>query len=198
VSNAARDGAGQGARRAAVFLDRDGTVIADRHYLGDPRGVELLPGAGEAISRLNRTGLPVILVTNQSGIGRGLFTQADFQSVQRRLLELLAEEGAHLDGVYHCPHAPDGDAPCECRKPAPGLFLQAAAEHGIDLRRSFYVGDRIRDVEPAAEFEGAGFLIGSGAADEAGGDDVRRHRHVRVVASLAEAVDHILRELSSD
>ncbi|CAN5682041.1 HAD family hydrolase [soil metagenome] len=188
-----------GARRAAVFLDRDGTVMADRHYLGDPDGVELLPGAAEAILRLNRAALPVILVTNQSGIGRGLFTHADFQSVQSRLIELLAQKGARLDGVYHCPHAPDDALPCTCRKPRLGLFLQAAAEHEIDLRNSFFVGDRIRDVEPAAAFDAKGFLVGS-RESRAPGEEVRVEISggTRSVPSLDHAVDHILREHSSD
>ncbi|HEX7239268.1 MAG TPA: HAD-IIIA family hydrolase, partial [Longimicrobiaceae bacterium] len=103
--------------RPAVFLDRDGTVIHDAHYLADPEGVRLLPGAAEAVARLNRAGVPVVLVTNQSGIGRGLFSEADFRAVQDRVEALLAAGGARIDAVYHCPHAPDADPPCDCRKP---------------------------------------------------------------------------------
>lgn len=145
----------------AAFLDRDGTIIHDRHYLGDPAGVELLPGAARAIARLNAAGIPALLVTNQSGIGRGLFSEADFAAVQGRLISLLAREGARLDGVYHCPHTPDAEVPCECRKPAPGLFLRAAREHGVDLRRSFYIGDQLRDVLPAKRLGGVGILVRS-------------------------------------
>lgn len=147
--------------RAAVFLDRDGTVIEDTGYLGDPGGVRLLPGAAAAIARLNQAGLPVILVTNQSGIGRGMYDEAAFRAVQARVEELLALEGARLDAVYLCPHAPDLDPPCDCRKPALGLFRRAAAEHGIDLARSWFVGDRARDLSATAEWGGEAILVGS-------------------------------------
>ncbi|MBV9773562.1 MAG: HAD family hydrolase, partial [Gemmatimonadetes bacterium] len=130
--------------KPAVFLDRDGTVIHDAEYLSDPAGVRLMPGAGEAVARLNRAGIPVVLVTNQSGIGRGYFTEADFRAVQARLAEVLAAAGARLDAVYYCPHGPDDG--CDCRKPALGLWLRAAREMGLDLERSWYVGDRARDL----------------------------------------------------
>lgn len=172
--------------RAAVFLDRDGTLIVDRHYLGDPEGVELLPGAAEAVARLNRAGAFVVLVTNQSGIGRGRFGEADFEAVQQRLIELLAAGGARLDAVYHCPHAPDHDPPCDCRKPAPGLFLRAAEEHAIDLARSVWIGDRIRDVAPAAEFGGTGYLVGE--APHADDDPAGAPAGTHAVPTLAAAV----------
>jgi D-glycero-D-manno-heptose 1,7-bisphosphate phosphatase len=146
-----------------VFLDRDGTVIHDRHYLADPDGVELLPTAGAAIAQLNAAGIPVLLVTNQSGIGRGLFSEAQFQAVQRRMCELLAGHGAKLDGVYHCPHAPDQDPPCECRKPGPGLFRRAAKDNGLDPARCFYIGDRARDLAPGARLGGTPILVLAGS-----------------------------------
>jgi D-glycero-D-manno-heptose 1,7-bisphosphate phosphatase len=154
------------AGRGAVFLDRDGTVIEDRHYLGEPDGVVLLPTAAAAIARLNRAGVPAILVTNQSGIGRGLFSEADFGAVQRRMEDLLGEGGARLDAVYHCPHAPDALPACTCRKPAPGLFLRAARDHGLDLARSAFVGDRVRDVAPAEAWGGTPILVRTGAGAE--------------------------------
>jgi D-glycero-D-manno-heptose 1,7-bisphosphate phosphatase len=194
ITRTGEDGA---APRIAVFLDRDGTVIEDRHYLGDPGGVELLPGAARAIARLNRAGLPVILVTNQSGIGRGYFSESDFHRVQHRLVELLADAGAYLDGVYHCPHAPDLLPPCHCRKPKPGLFLTAAAEHQVDLRRSFLIGDRRRDVEPAQELGAKGFLIDSGTPHQ---DSVAPPPGsvLATVPSLAAAVEQILRRVQPD
>lgn len=177
--------------RPGVFLDRDGTVIEDRHYLSDPAGARLLPGAGEAVARLNRAGLPVILVTNQSGIGRGYFSAEDFEAVQRRVVALLAGRGARVDAVYHCPHAPD-DA-CACRKPAPGLFLRASRELGIDLASSFFVGDRVRDVEPALEWGGSAILLDAGGASEEGRD------RFLSAPSLAEAVDLVLaRSIDAD
>lgn len=175
-------------RRAAAFLDRDGTIIVDRDYPGDPEAVELLPGAAAAISRLQQQGFPVLMITNQSGIGRGLITEADYAAVQARMETLLAEEGVALDGVYYCPHAPDRVPACECRKPAPGLYRRAEAEHAIDLSRSVYIGDRMRDVLPGAEFGGTGYLI-------RGTEDVRENelpRDVEVVDSLGEAVEKLL------
>lgn len=179
-------------RAGAVFLDRDGTVIVDRKYLGDPAGVELLPGAAAAIARLNRAGRPVILVTNQSGIGRGYFSRADFEAVQARLEQLLHGEGAQLDAVYLCPHAPGVSPECDCRKPAPGLFLRAAREHDLELRTAFYVGDRLRDVAFGVESGGTGILVEEGEGELSGPAGVLR------TASLAEAVDLILGRSPSD
>lgn len=147
--------------RPAIFLDRDGTVVEDPGYLGDPSRVRLIPGAAAAIARLNRAGRMVVLVTNQSGIGRGLYGEDDFQAVQRRIEELLALEGAKLDAVYYCPHSPDEAPACECRKPAPGLFIRAADEHGIDLSRSVFVGDRARDIVPATNWGARGIMVGA-------------------------------------
>ena len=145
------------AARPAVFLDRDGTVIADRHYLADPDGVEILRGAAEVIARLNQRSVPVVLVTNQSGVGRGLFSEDDLDRVQARLIDELARRGARLDAIYVCPHSPDDV--CDCRKPAPGLFERAAREHNLDLSRSVFIGDRIRDVQPALAWGGTGILV---------------------------------------
>lgn len=190
---------GGGGARAAVFLDRDGTLIVDRHYLASPAGVELLPGAPAGIARLNRLGVPVVLVTNQSGIGRGYFDEADFLAVQRRMEELLAARGAHLDAVYHCPHAPGADPPCECRKPRPGLFLRAAREHGLDLAASYYVGDRLRDVEPGVELGGTGILVApAGAGPEAAPERPPEGSQVVVAESFSDAVERVLRGLSPD
>jgi D-glycero-D-manno-heptose 1,7-bisphosphate phosphatase len=145
--------------RRAAFLDRDGTIIVDRHYPADPTAVELLPRAAEAIRLFNEAGLVVVVVTNQSGIGRGYFDEAAFRAVQARMESLLAAEGARVDAVYHCPHAPGLGPPCECRKPAPGLYLRAARELGLALRGSVLVGDRERDVAAARELGAAAYLI---------------------------------------
>ena len=152
------------ARRAAVFLDRDGTIIEDVGYLADPDRVRLLPGAAEAISRLNRAGLLTVVVTNQSGIARGLFDEAAYEATRRRLDRLLADRGARLDAQYHCPHHPDVTGPCECRKPGLRLYRQAADELGIDLSASWWVGDRLRDVYAATALGGRGILLGPAAS----------------------------------
>jgi histidinol-phosphate phosphatase family protein len=176
--------------RPAVFLDRDGTIIHDADYLRNPDDVELLPGAARAIARLNARGMPVIVVTNQSGIARGLLTHDDYDAVRRRLDALLAAGGAHVDASYICPHHPDYTGACECRKPGTLLYRQAAAEHGIDLTRSAFVGDRWRDVAPAVELGGRAVLV-SGPSTPV--DDLRQAAaEAEVVLSLGEAVDRIL------
>ena len=171
-----------------MFLDRDGTLVHDRHYLSDPAALELLPGAAAAVARLNAAGLFVALVTNQSGIGRGYFGEAEYAAVHARLVELLAAEGARLDAEYHCPLAPGDPDPHGDRKPGAGMFLRAAREHGLDLAASWYVGDRVRDVAPARELGGRGILVRS-PESELG--DVHL-AGVAVVDSLVDAVDLIL------
>jgi histidinol-phosphate phosphatase family protein len=130
--------------RAAVFLDRDGTVIADPGYLRDPKQVELLPGAAGALAAIAARGHPLILVSNQSGIGRGLITAQEAHLVDRRFADVLAQAGVRLEATYYCPHTPDDG--CACRKPQPGMLLDAAREHGIDLTRSIMVGNAESDV----------------------------------------------------
>jgi D-glycero-D-manno-heptose 1,7-bisphosphate phosphatase len=152
------------AGRVAVFLDRDGTIIEDVGYLSDPDRMRLLPGAAEAISRLNNAGLLAVVVTNQSGIARGLFDEAAYEATRRRLDQMLADRGARLDGQYHCPHHPEVTGPCECRKPGLRLYRQAADELGIDLSASWWVGDRLRDVHPATALGGRGIVLGPAAS----------------------------------
>jgi D-glycero-D-manno-heptose 1,7-bisphosphate phosphatase len=127
----------------AVFFDRDGTLMEEVHYCRDPAKVRVYPGVFEALGRLKCAGFGVFVVTNQSGIGRGLFTEEQYRAVQA---EFLRQVGAGLvDGSYYCPDAPP--APSVCRKPEPGMVLRAAAEHGIELGVSFFVGDREADIE---------------------------------------------------
>ena len=147
------------AGRPAVFLDRDGTIIEDTGYLGDPGRVRLLPGAAEAIGRLNRAGMPVVVVTNQSGIARGLLDEAAYQATRVELDRLLASRGARLDAQYHCPHHPEITGPCECRKPGLLLYRRAARDLDLDLGASWWVGDRPRDVEAARALGGRGILV---------------------------------------
>jgi len=176
-------------RRRAAFLDRDGTIMEERGDLGDPDGVVLLPGAADAVRRLKDAGLAVVLVTNQSGIARGFFTQQQFDAVQKRLLELLAAAGAQLDAVYFCPHHPDVTGPCDCRKPASGMYRRAAQRLSIDLARSFYVGDRWRDIAVTEEVGGTPFLLATGAGGQGAPDGYE------LVTDLAEAADLIAASL---
>lgn len=177
--------------RAAAFLDRDGTIIDDAHYIARPELVRLRPGAGEAIARLNAASIPVIVVTNQSGIARGLVTWAAYDTVADRLAELLAARGAHIDATYVCPHHPDFDQACECRKPGTLLFQLAASELALDLRRSTYIGDRCRDVEPGIVLGGRPMLISDASTDPAERERAER-AGVEIVASLSEAVSRML------
>jgi D-glycero-D-manno-heptose 1,7-bisphosphate phosphatase len=176
--------------KPAVFLDRDGTIVDDPGFLHEPAKVKLLPGAGEAIRRLNEHGFLVVVVSNQSGIARGRYTLEDYQAVERRLRELLAAKGAHLDGDYFCPHWPDVTGPCECRKPGLKLFRDAQAALDIDFTRSWWVGDRLSDVQPAMELGGQGILVATGEGNLHQGQ--ARASGVMVVADLAAAAREIV------
>jgi D-glycero-D-manno-heptose 1,7-bisphosphate phosphatase len=177
--------------RRAVFLDRDGTIVEDPGFLHEPGKVRLLPGAAEAIHRLNEAGWLVVTVSNQSGIARGLYDAAAYNAAQRRLVELLATHGARLDGAYYCPHHPDVTGPCECRKPGVRLFRDAQEALALDLARCYWIGDRLSDVEPARVLGGRALLVatGNGAAHAA----QARALGVPVVADLAAAAAEIVR-----
>jgi D-glycero-D-manno-heptose 1,7-bisphosphate phosphatase len=156
-----------------VFLDRDGTVIDEVGYLDRTERVELYPWSVAAIAAFNRAGLPVVLVSNQSGIARGFFSEALVQDVHRHLAGLLGAGGARIDAYYYCPHHPDGKVPeyartCECRKPGRGLVDRAERELGIDPRHSFVVGDRWIDMGLARAVGAKGVLVrtGYGAREE--------------------------------
>jgi len=172
----------------ALFLDRDGVVIVDRGYLGDPDQVKLLPGVAETMVRARKAGYLLIGVSNQSGLGRGLFSRDDLERVMIRQDALLREAGARFDGFYYCPHAP-GEG-CRCRKPGPGMFEEAAATCRWDPARSWVVGDKASDVAFARD-NGLGavlVLTGYGADQQ---DDVRRRwpddPRVKVASDLTEA-----------
>jgi D-glycero-D-manno-heptose 1,7-bisphosphate phosphatase len=142
-------------KKPAVFLDRDGTLIEEVGYLDRLDRFRLFPWSLEAVRLLNRAGFHVVLVTNQSGVARGFFTEAFVEETHRHLTGLLAAGGAHIDRYYYCPHLPDAAVeayrrPCDCRKPAPGLIHQAARDLAIDLAGSWVVGDQRRDVEMGA------------------------------------------------
>ena len=138
--------------RRAVFLDRDGTLVDELGFLARAADLRLLPGAAEGVRLVNRAGWCAVVVTNQSGIARGLFDEAALAAVHARLAAELARAGAHLDAILHCPHHPDEGAPplraaCACRKPAPGLLFEARERLGLELGASWIVGDGLRDLE---------------------------------------------------
>ena len=174
-------------RHRLLLLDRDGTIMVEKGFPKDPAEVELIPGAAAAIRRLRALGLRAAVISNQSGIGRGYLTHEDVARVNARLGELLATEGAALDGLYYCPHAPE-DA-CACRKPQRILLDRAARDLGGDLSRSFFVGDKKDDVDAGRNVGSTTFLVRTGygekqAFPEDAGPDF-------VVADLAEAAAKI-------
>jgi D-glycero-D-manno-heptose 1,7-bisphosphate phosphatase len=175
----------------AVFLDRDGTINEEAQYLDEPARLRLLPGAAEAIRVLNHAGVPVILVTNQAGVGRGYFPESAVNAIHRELARRLAAQGAHLDAIYYCPHHPDEG--CDCRKPKPGMLLQAAKEYSLDLTRSFVVGDKVSDLEAGWRVGCRMVLVLTGYGVEA--REAFRHLDFQphyVAADLREAVQWIL------
>lgn len=138
--------------RGAIFLDKDGTLIEDVPYNVDPALIRLMPGVGEVLRSLQEAGFALVVVTNQSGVARGLFPESALGGVEARLRELLAEDGVTLAGFYACPHHPEGTVPeyaqdCDCRKPGPGLLRRAAGELNLDLDASWMVGDILNDIE---------------------------------------------------
>jgi D-glycero-D-manno-heptose 1,7-bisphosphate phosphatase len=168
--------------RRAVFFDRDGTLMEDVHYCGDPAEVRVYDGVTEALDRLRSAGFLVVMVSNQSGIGRGLITEAQYQAVQA---ELLRQIGAwRIDASYYCPDAPD--VPSVRRKPAPGMVLEAAADLGIDLGLSFLIGDKNVDVECGRRAGVRTIQVRTGyGAEQDGGADFR-------AAGVVEAAEIVL------
>jgi D-glycero-D-manno-heptose 1,7-bisphosphate phosphatase len=169
-----------------VFLDRDGTLVRDRGYTHRIEDYALLPGVVPALRRLVEAGFGLAIVTNQSGIGRGLFTLDDYHRFERHLEQDLAAQGVPIAGSFFCPHAPD--AGCTCRKPAPGLFTRAAAVLGAELARCWVVGDARRDAEAglAAGCAGAAWITAEAPAD--------LPARTRTVTDIAAAAAWIVRE----
>ena len=157
-------------RRRAIFLDRDGTLIADRPYRSAPDGMKLLPDAARGLRAWIRRGYVPVIVTNQSGIARGLITREQLEAVHHRLRALLRQGGIEVEGIYVCPHLPGGKVRrfarrCSCRKPKPGLLKRAARDLGIDLRGSVTIGDSPRDVRAGKLAGTRVFLLGRDATD---------------------------------
>ena len=186
--------------RPAVFIDRDGTLTDEVGYVNHPTRLRLLPRSAEAIRRLNEAGVPAVVVTNQAGIARGYFSEDVLHAVNAELVAQLARDGARLDGVYVCMHHPtEGAAPyrmrCECRKPKPGLLLNAARDLDLDLRRSIMVGDKPSDLEvaPAVGARSALVLTGYGRGEW----EYQRERFAvtpdHVAADLLDAVEWALK-----
>ncbi len=185
--------------RPAVFLDRDGTINEQMGYINHISRFRLLPGVGPAIRRLNEHDIPVVVVTNQSGLARGYFPEALLGRVHDLMREQLAAEGARIDGLYICPHHPEAKEErfrlaCDCRKPRTGLLEQAAREMDLDLARSFMIGDRWSDLECGARVGATPILVltGYGRGDHAYIGPTRTLQPALVAEDLGMAVDWIL------
>ena len=171
--------------RPAVFLDRDGTINREVNYLSNPEEFELLPGAAEAIAKWNARGWAVVVVTNQSGVGRGYFSGAVLDAIHEKMRSELAASNAHVDAIYCCLHRPDEE--CACRKPRCELFRRAAEQLGIDVEKSFFVGDKWTDVLPATELGGRGILLLTGHGKAEIGNVPVNAPVVETAASLYDA-----------
>lgn len=174
-----------------VFLDRDGTLNYDPGYLSIAADVKLLAGVGPALARLKRAGARLVAVTNQSGVGRGLFTLKDLEAIHARLEGLLEQEDAALDAIYFCPHHPDDG--CHCRKPNVGMVERAVSELQLDLRRSYLIGDHARDIQLAKRVGAKAVLLTSALVDEQALEMLRAEQAMpdAVAPSMTEAVDWI-------
>ncbi len=178
----------------AVFLDRDGTLVAEKGYITVPEAVELVPGAPEAVSALRDAGWKVIVFSNQAAVAKGLITEEELGAINERMLMMLGAEGAGVDGVYCCPHHPEGDVPeyavdCDCRKPKPGLLEQAARDHGLELARCVVVGDTPRDLQAGRAVGARTVLVLTGHGGET---SLVPHGADHVAADVKAAADWIL------
>lgn len=182
-----------GAEARALFLDRDGVINVDRHYVHRIEDFEFVPGIFELCATAAELGYRLVVATNQAGIGRGLYTEADFQRLTAWMLDAFAQRGIRIARVYHCPDHPTAGIGAYCRdsfdrKPNPGMLLRAQADLGLDLRRSVFVGDKDSDMA-AGRAAGVGHLVKLDAQVEG----VRRAADVTVVGSLYEARDQLRR-----
>ncbi|HIE03582.1 MAG TPA: HAD family hydrolase [Candidatus Latescibacteria bacterium] len=158
-------------KRPGVFLDRDGTINEDFGYVVDPRRLVLLPGAAEGIKLLGEFGVPIVVVSNQSAVGRGYCTEEDVEEVNGALASLLEGRGAKVDAFYYCPHHPEARIPayrvaCPFRKPEPGMVLRAASEHGMDPKKSYVIGDMHSDIELGRRVKARTVLVLTGRGEE--------------------------------
>lgn len=171
--------------RRFILIDRDGTINVEHHHLTRVDQMELLPGAADALRALREMGFGLVVITNQSVIGRGLLDEAVLAVINRRLVSLLAAEGAWLDGIYHCPHT--AEEGCACRKPGIALAERAAAEHCFDPGTGYMIGDNVCDIEMGARLGATTILVRTGHGGEYPGPDVAPIRPDFTVSDLAGA-----------
>jgi len=188
--------------KRAVFMDRDGTISEEVGFMREPDQFQLIPQSAEAIKLINENSLKAIVVTNQAGVARGYFPEEMIGKIHHTMEKLLSEQGAHLDGIYYCPHHPEGTVEpyrrmCNCRKPASGMLTQASQEHDIDVSSSYVVGDKVIDIELAHGVGAKGILVLTGY----GKDELTRINHLSlkdpayVARNLFDAVRWIIEDL---
>jgi D-glycero-D-manno-heptose 1,7-bisphosphate phosphatase len=189
----------------AVFVDRDGVISEEVGYIGDREQLRLIPQSAEAVKLINQSGLKIIAITNQSGVARGYFSEEMLAHIHRKMEKLLSGQGAFLDGIYYCPHHPEGTITayrmkCDCRKPATGLLIQAAQEHAIDVSSSYLVGDKRTDIECAHRAGAKGILVLTGY----GKDELTKINKAAlaqphyIAADLLNAVQWIIKDKTSE
>jgi D-glycero-D-manno-heptose 1,7-bisphosphate phosphatase len=180
--------------RQAVFLDRDGVIVENRRdYVKSWEEVRFLPGSLEALRRLHRSPFVLVMVTNQSAVGRGIISLEQAMGINQRVIAEVEAQGGRVDASYLCPHHPDEG--CDCRKPAPGMLLRAAEELHLDLHRSYVIGDAVSDIEAARAIGAQGVLLLTGrGAEQLSVLRARGLNDCLVMADLAAAIDHILAE----
>lgn len=184
-------------KKPAAFLDRDGTIIFDKHYLSSPDQIKLYKNAAESINKLRKAGFKIIVVTNQSGIGRGMFTEKDLEKINKKFIKMLKECGAKVDGLYYCPHIDEDN--CDCRKPKTGMALQAAKEHNIDFSRSYTVGDSIRDYMLGHNLGAKGILVLTGHGKKQS-EKIKKEKikPFKVCKNLSHAVNLIIKDAKNN
>lgn len=177
----------------AVFLDRDGTLVVEKGYITVPDDIELIPGVAEALVRLREAGWKLFVVTNQGCVAKGMITEDELGVIHFRMVSLLGAAGAELDGIYACPHHPEGTVPdysieCDCRKPRPGMLERAASEHGLDLASCVMIGDTMRDLDAGRAAGVRSILVRTGK----GRRQPPENPAVHVAEDLAAAVAWLL------
>lgn len=181
--------------KIAVFMDRDGTITEEMGYLQEPEKLRLIPCSGEVIRSLNEKEILAIVVSNQSGVARGYFSEEAVKKIHRKLERLLKKEGAYLDGIYYCPHHPKFGSPkyrknCNCRKPKPGMLLKAAKRFNLDLKRCYIIGDKVDDIKLARNVRAKGILVLTGYGQKSS----KRVKPDHTAKDLYHAVQWILKE----
>lgn len=175
----------------AIFIDRDGTLNVEKHYLHRWQDWEWIPGSVEAIKQFNAAGYLVIVISNQAGVARGKYAEDDVDELHRQVDADLQRQGGHIDAYYYCPHHPEHGSvrDCDCRKPEPGMLLQAAQEHDVDLLRSFMIGDKVSDVEAGLNAGVTPLLVETGYGAE---ERTELPPNVLVVRDIGAAAEWIL------